>query len=213
MENPPRSGLSPEEIDGALQLILAEGRVVALFMRRDTASMLPTLQPGEKVAVRRAGDLLERGDLLLFRGGDDRVVHRYLGRATTPQGEPCLRTRGDNNPTLDAPLDPARVLGRVVAVERDGEWWDLDSPAARLYGLGAALHDLFWAVAVHAAGRLDALRGRAGGGLRERIADWDRRLLSAAHRLFGHLARRRSAPEGLAASRPPGPGPGGAGGD
>ena len=196
MEIPPDKKWSPEEIDGGLKLMLSEGRVVFLPSKPDTASMLPTLHPGQRVAVARAGELLERGDLLLFRQTGDRVVHRYLGPATDANGAPCLRTRGDNNPTLDAPLDPAGVIGRVIAIERDGGWVELDSAAARLYGLGAALHDLFWAVAAHAAGKLDTLLGRPDGTLRQRIVNCDRGLLAAAHRLFLRFARRREDPGG-----------------
>jgi hypothetical protein len=200
---PSRAGLSPEAIDEALRQILAEGRLVLLPMKRDTASMVPTLHPGQRVAVERAGETRKRGELLLFRGGGERVVHRYLGPASTERGAPCLRTRGDANPMLDAPLDPEDVLGRVVACERDGVWWDFGGAAGELYGLGAALHDLFWAVAAHAAGKLDSLIRRPGGVVRPWIVAWDRRLLGLAHRVFLQFARRREVPrDGLPAKAP-----------
>jgi len=207
----PPKGLSPDEIDAALRRIAGPGRVAILPVTGD--SMLPTLLPGQQVAVELAAERPERGDLLLFRQAGYHVVHRYLGPATARDGTPCLRTRGDHVPALDPPLDPARVLGRVVALERDGAWWDLESATARLYGLGAALHDLFWAAAAVLAGRTDALLGRSDRLLRECVVAWDRRLLGLAHRLFLRLGSRRRAPGGP--TLPPGfgslsgaPGPG-----
>ena len=190
-KEPSRNGLSSEAIDEALREILAEGRIIPLPMRDDAESMRPTLQPGQMFELQKAGSRPRRGDLLLFRGTDDRVVHRYLGPARKMDGAPRLRMRGDNNPTLDPPLDPALVLGRVIAIERDGEWLDLDSAGARLYGLCAALHDLFWAVAARAAGKLGALIGRREGAPSRLIVACDRGLLGAAHWLYLRFARRR----------------------
>jgi hypothetical protein len=207
-EEPSRNRLSAQAIDEALKGILAEGHVIPLPMRDDAESMRPTLQPGQMFEVRQAGKRPRRGDLLLFRGADDRVVHRYLGPARKRDGAPRLRMRGDANPMLDPPLDPVRVLGRVIAIERDGEWLDLDSASARLYGLGAALHDLFWAVAARAGGKFDKLIGQPDGTLRRLIVASDRGLLAAAHWLYLRFARRREGggePSGRAASKP-GPG-------
>lgn len=197
MESPPPKELPRAVLDAAVDLIAGPGRIALLPMTGE--SMLPTLRPGQRVAVELVVEGPERGDLLLFRQVDYHVVHRYLGPTTSGDGVPCFRTRGDHVPALDAPLDPARVLGRVIAVEREGEWWDLDGAAARLYALGAALHDLFWAAAALAAGRLEARWGAREGLLRERVVAWDRRLLGLAHRLFLRLGSRKS---GALSARP-----------
>jgi len=202
----PHKELSPGEIDAALKLMAAPGRVAVLPVNGD--SMVPTLRHGDQVAVELAAERPERGDLLLFRQAAYHVVHRYLGPATGADGRPCLRTRGDHVSALDPALDPVLVLGRVVAAEREGVWRDLDNATARVYGLGVALHDLFWAAAAVLAGRLDARRGADQGSFRERVVAWDRRFLALAHRLFLRLGRRRTAPSGpsLAAWFPPRPG-------
>lgn len=159
--------------------------------------MLPTLGDGQRIAVELGSAPPERGDLLLYRQLDYLVVHRMLGSARLAGGGPGLRTRGDGKPGLDPPLDPKRVLGRVVALEARGEWWDLDASGARLYAIAAALHDLFWAVASHVGSKVDDLLSelRIRGGLRERVFRADRWLLKQAHRsLFFVLHRRWNRP-------------------
>lgn len=192
MKSPQTNGLSGDVLDAAVHLIAGPGRVAILPMTGE--SMLPTLRAGQRVAVELALERPERGDLLLFRQVDYYVVHRYLGPASGADGKPCLRTRGDHMPRLDSPLDPERVLGRVVAIEEEGGWLDLDSGGARLYGLAVALHDLVWSVAVLVGGKLETVLGRPRGSLRERVAGWDRALLARAHRIFLRLARRRPRP-------------------
>lgn len=179
-----RRDLPPRMLDAAVELIGRTGHLGTLPMEGE--SMLPILRPGQRVAVEFSLERLDRGDLLLYRQQDYLVVHRLLGTACFPDGRPCLRTRGDNMPGLDPPLDRARVLGRVVAIENDDGWRDLRGAGAKLYALALALHDLAWAVAAVAGSRADGALRRLGvsGGVRRRIEYLDRRLQRWAHSLL-----------------------------
>src|SRR5262245_48047142 len=145
---------------GALTLAAVEllGRASGeSTVRVQGESMVPILAPGQRLRVEFAPARLSRGDILLFRQGEALLVHRLLGRARPAAGSVRLRTRGDGAAVLDPPLDPALVLGRVVAIEEGGVWRSLRTRRARLYAVAPAWHDLFWAV-VGA-----VLRGGQGG--------------------------------------------------
>ena len=148
--------------------------------------MLPTLEDGQRVAIRPGPRHLERGDLLLFRQVDYLVVHRLLGGTASEDGRPCLRTRGDGKQLFDPPVERSQVKGRVIAIEADGLWWDLRGAGARFYALGLVLHGFIWALA-------GMLAKRAEGGLRligigSPLQSWvggaDRALLGLIHRLL-----------------------------
>ena len=161
------------------------------------SSMMPTLREGQRVAVRLEARDLDRGDLLLFRQVDYLVVHRLLGTAHFPDGRPCLRTRGDGRPALDPPVDRGQVRGKVVAIEGDGYWWDLQGGGAKAYGLGLAMHDFFWAAAAVLAGKAERVLQRLGitWPARAWIARLDSALLTLTHQLlFKHMHSRIAAP-------------------
>ncbi len=79
-----------------------------------------TLRSGERVLVEFEARDIARGDLVLYRQRTTSSCIALLGPATRRRSMPALRTRGDGSPGLDPPLEPARILGRVVALERDG---------------------------------------------------------------------------------------------
>jgi len=162
--------------------------------------MVPLLREGQLIAVDLSPREPEIGDLLLYRQLDYLVVHRYLGPATREDGNPILRTRGDACLGLDPPLERSRVRGRVVAIEAQGCWWDLDGGGARAWALTTALHDLFWAGLGTLARRGDAGLGRLGLAMRTEpwVARLDRIGLRYSHRLL-FRALHRARPD-----RPPG---------
>jgi hypothetical protein len=123
--------------------MLGESGGGTLRVRGD--SMLPTLRPGQLVAVDPAPGALSRGDVILFLQAGSLLVHRLLGPARAVGGTPRLRTRGDGAAVLDPALDPADVVGRVVALEDAGAWRSTLSPGARRYGRWLARHALGWA--------------------------------------------------------------------
>jgi len=77
--------------------------------------MLPTFKPGEVLYARPAGRALTPGDVIIYEQGGVRVVHRVV--SVEPSG---VKTRGDNNPSVDAWLIPfEEILG---VVERAEDW-------------------------------------------------------------------------------------------
>jgi len=85
-------------------------------LRVSSSSMSPLLQPGDFIDLEVAQpESLKRGDMVTFQNNGDLLTHRlvYAG----PQS--CL-TKGDAALGFDPPIDRSRLLGRVVAFERDG---------------------------------------------------------------------------------------------
>lgn len=160
-------------------------------------SMLPVLRPGMLLHVDFAPGEPRRGDLLLFRQGDNLVVHRVVGRTRD-----VLKTRGDGRPTLDPPVARADVLGRVDLIGDEDGWRDLRGGLARIYARCLGLHNLAWSRLGAVARRLDGLAGKLGGGAWCRRAVWllDSRLARLAHRTMFRLIHRR-AEEPLSGSR------------
>jgi len=149
-------------------------------------SMLPTLVDGQRVVIKLGRRHPERGDLLLFRLNRDLVVHRLLGCTASPEGRPCLRTRGDGRQFFDPPVEGEMVEGRVIAIEADGFWWDLRGAGAKLYALGIVLHGLLWTLASMLAKKAEGATRLVGIGspLQSWVGGVDRALLSLIHRLL-----------------------------
>jgi hypothetical protein len=186
MESEP-GHLRAELLDAAVDLMGRSGRGGAVRVRGD--SMRPTLVAGQQLAVEFSPSRLSSGDMLLFRQADYLVVHRLVGRSRKRDGRSRLRTRGDAVVTLDPPLDPRRVVGRVLAVEHGDGWRSVRSAAARGYARCLACHDLFWAALGVAARLGDRVlrRLRLPAVLLSGVAAADRWLLG---RLHGLLFRR-----------------------
>jgi hypothetical protein len=92
--------------------------------------MLPFVRDGD-IAVIRAAETggIVVGDVVFYETTRERqVLHRVVRR----QG-PALVARGDALLDGEA-VDPARLLGRLVALERDGRVRRLDTRGARLRG-------------------------------------------------------------------------------
>jgi hypothetical protein len=83
-------------------------------------SMRTTFQPGDCIIFEKIQiEKLRKGDVIVFSsessGGED-VVHRIIGI-----GENFFEVKGDDNPADVTEVVPfQRVLGRVIAVEREG---------------------------------------------------------------------------------------------
>lgn len=106
-------------------------------------SMAPALRRDDVVRIAPlAAKELRIGDIVLLEAGEVYRVHRLVWRRGG------WRTRGDALRRLDPPVDPDMILGRAVAVRRDGIWrplpgfpWTLipfSASLMRCYG-GAAL--------------------------------------------------------------------------
>jgi len=120
--------------------LLREGYSVRC--RTHGGSMYPTIADGEKVVVEPvAPSQVERGDIILYRRHGNMIAHRVVGmgsdhgRAMTQSSALSTRDvlilRGDAFDFPDEPVEASRILGKVVAVERDGRSIDLESCLAR----------------------------------------------------------------------------------
>jgi len=191
----PDKANSVELLQAAAELLGRDGRRGTLRVRG--TSMVPTLHPGQRLAVEFGGAEPRRGDLLLFRQADYLAVHRLLGPARPAlDGERRLRTRGDGQLGLDPPVNPADVLGRITAIETDGSWRGLEGIVAGMYARCMAWHDLFWAGVGIGARTVDRrLSGDRSDGLLSRwVSRADRGLLAMIHALLFRVCHRCVAP-------------------
>jgi len=85
-------------------------------------SMFPILLSGDRVLVKRTSfDELQTGDIVIWSDEfRNRVAHRIvsLEKSATP---PLVITKGDLRVEADAPVEFDRVIGKIVAVWREGE--------------------------------------------------------------------------------------------
>jgi signal peptidase I len=126
--------------------------------------MLPLLREGDAVLVAYGRDQIQRGNVVLFRQKGKLVAHR-VWKITQDDGGPILVTKGDSLFTFDAPLPKERIVGRVVAVERNGRQFRLDSPGWQAAGWLIAVATLCVAVPVRG-GQALLRRMRTGRGSR-----------------------------------------------
>ena len=109
-----------------------------LRFRARGISMQPFIHDGDILEIKPNGGILfRRTDIVLCKIPTGRLVaHRVVG---TEMGEDPgkLLIQGDALGQPDGNIDPGEVLGRVVAVIRDGEYRRVDTPfmrfAARLW--------------------------------------------------------------------------------
>lgn len=90
-------------------------------------SMHPTIRNGDAITVVPLGQSPVRvGEVLLYRRGLGAIAHRVI-RVQSPRGRSVgLVLRGDAALSSDRPIQLAQVLGRVMAIERDGRRVRLD---------------------------------------------------------------------------------------
>jgi signal peptidase len=104
--------------------LLASGNTV-----RFTApggSMHPVIRHGDVLLVDPLDRPARAGDILLYLACGRPVAHRLIATAPGKDG-PALILKGDSAACPDLPVRSDQVLGRVVAVEREGRRIDLYS--------------------------------------------------------------------------------------
>jgi len=107
-------------------------------------SMLPLIVDGDGVLVEHGATEIRRGDIIVFRYGNDLAAHRVLSIHRGDDG-PTYVTKGDNAPRSDPPLSAGEIVGRVLAIERGGRHLPLDTPAWQALGWLIAAGTLAWA--------------------------------------------------------------------
>ncbi len=134
-----------------------------LRLRVNGTSMFPLLRNEDIILVQTVPlDTLCPGDLITFRREKDIVTHRLV--SVTPQQ---YLTIGDNMFSLDPPVAPDMILGRVVAIEKNAHYQPLSEPkwvTSTLVRLGQQV----------------AVAPARGGTTARRMVDWlTRRLIHA----------------------------------
>jgi polysaccharide export outer membrane protein len=115
------------ETEPVLEALLQGGLDVSLPVRGD--SMRPTLVPGDRIVVAPCLGLPRPGEILVRRDAAGIVAHRLV-TVVLEDGRRLYRTQGDNEPGLDAGCRREELLGRVVAVLREGRTLPIDDSAA-----------------------------------------------------------------------------------
>ena len=126
----------PDLLGPLLCDLTAEGRAAEIPVRG--ISMRPWLCDGDRVrVVAAAASDVRVGDIVVRVHATGPVVHRFVGWWWTRHGWRML-TKGDGAPRFDPPLAPAELVGRAVALLREGRVRRLDGAAMRLRGRGRA---------------------------------------------------------------------------
>lgn len=137
----------PVELNRLAAEILSSGS--ALHFRARGVSMRPCILDGDLLEVNTAPqEDLRIGDILLILPvRRQMLVHRVL-RIKTDLGQKRFLLQGDAAPQPDGWLSYGQVLGRVVAIERAGKRWNLNTPArhtlAVLYVAGLTVLKFFY---------------------------------------------------------------------
>jgi signal peptidase I len=98
--------------------LLASGRLPYQMYIVHTGSMSPTIPSRSAVIVKKGAYSL--GQVIAFHEQNGVVTHRLIKR----KGDGTLMTKGDANRTADSwTLEPARVIGGVVAAPRMLGYW------------------------------------------------------------------------------------------
>ena len=94
--------------------------------------MHPFIRDGDILEIQpNGGELFRTTDIVLCKSPKGKLVaHRIVG-IKPGEGRDKLIIQGDALEQLDGNIDPGEVLGRVVAVIRDGEYKRVDTPFMR----------------------------------------------------------------------------------
>ena len=104
----------------------------AVRFSAEGTSMHPTIRHGDVITISpvSAHDVV-RGDVLLCRHNKRMLAHRLVA-VTSHGAERFFHLRGDGKAGCDAPVGADAVIGRVIAVRRNGRATPLGGRAARL---------------------------------------------------------------------------------
>jgi signal peptidase I len=107
-------------------------------------SMLPAIQDSDHALVSHGCAGVRPGDVIVFRHEGTLIAHRVL-RIERGDDGPTFVTKGDNVPRFDPHFSAGEIVGRVLAIERNGRTMSLDTAAWRLSGWLITVGTLVWA--------------------------------------------------------------------
>ena len=146
-------------------------------------SMLPLIKGGDSVLVEHGAAGIRRGDIIVFRYGNDLAAHRVLRIYDDDTGSTFV-TKGDSVLQFDPPLSAGEIVGRVLAIKRGGRHMSLDTPVWRVWGWLIAVSTLV-GVKLYGWGRTLEQRVVGGGPPQpNRLTALLRRSARALFRLF-----------------------------
>jgi signal peptidase I len=92
----------------------------ALRLSASGWSMLPTIWPGDTLAIEKSASLdVVEGDIVAFSRGGRFVAHRVMKKCQASESV-TLQTRGDALLEPDSPISDSDLLGKVTHVLRNG---------------------------------------------------------------------------------------------
>jgi signal peptidase I len=106
-------------------------------------SMLPLIRDGDRALVAHGCTGVRQGDVIVFRHEGRLIAHRVL-RIRRSEAGLTFVTKGDNASQFDPPLSADEIVGRVLAVERGGQYMSLDTAVWRMLGWLIAVGTLAW---------------------------------------------------------------------
>jgi len=125
--------LKREDFTSIAQEVLGRGRTLRFKARG--GSMSPFIRNGDVLEVVPVKGKINLGDIILYYSSyGNSVVHRVIQR-----NKGSIITKGDSVPGSDQPVLFRKVLGRVVAVEKNGWRIRLDKPVGKLLNILLAL--------------------------------------------------------------------------
>jgi len=85
-------------------------------------SMMPILQDGDVVSIQKVSlESLRINDIICFRQKNRLVTHRVVYKTKS-----YVITKGDNNPVSDGKILKNKILGKISAIERKEQKFDID---------------------------------------------------------------------------------------
>ena len=125
--------LKREDFAFITQQVLSRGK--ALRFRAKGGSMSPFIRNGDVVEVVPLKGKINLGDVVFYHSSyGNPVIHRVIQRS-----KENIITKGDSVSNSDQPVLSKQVLGRVVAIEKNGWHIRLDSPMGRLLNILIAI--------------------------------------------------------------------------
>ncbi len=121
--------LKREDFTSIAQEVLGRGKTFKF--KAKGGSMSPFIRNGDILEIIPVKRKINLGDVVLYHSSyGNTVVHRVIQR-----NKESIITKGDSVPSSDQPIFSKQVLGRVVAVEKNGWRIRLDTPVGRLLNI------------------------------------------------------------------------------
>jgi len=110
-----------------------------LSFRARGGSMSPFIRNGEIIEIRPIESRkIKSGDIIFYRANPNKLITHRVIKRILENGKIVFITKGDRSPTFDERVYSGDVLGKVVAVEKNGRIIRFDKGLMRLL-------NIFWA--------------------------------------------------------------------